>query len=326
MPLLVPDVRTDPRFVETFHLPDTRSEMAVPLRVKDRVVAVVDVQGNRLGQFDERDLSTLQALGIQIGGAIERAMLYADLKETVEQLRRTDRLRNDFLHTVNHEMRAPLTAILGFADFILREQAGPLTAAQREYLDEVRSSGERIQVLVENILEAARLEEGHVSPRCVAVQIEKVVAQILAMVGPAAMEKDITLSARLPDDLPHLLADPLMVERIVINLLTNAIKFTPKGGEAWIEATPSEKEPGMITVSVCDTGIGIPPEKIDHLFQRYRRLDTPQLGKVSGTGLGLYIVKGLVEAHGGRIWVESEAGKGSRFTFTLPVMPAAQSE
>jgi GAF domain-containing protein len=324
MPLLVPDVRTDPRFIETFHLPDTRSEMAVPLRVKDRIVAVVDVQGNRLGQFDQRDLSTLQALGIQISGAIERAMLYADLKETVEQLRQTDRLRNDFLHTVNHEMRAPLTAILGFADFILREQAGPLTAAQREYLDEIRSSGERIQALVENILEAARLEEGHVSPRCMEVQIDKVVARILAMVQPAAMEKNITLSTRLPDDLPQLLADPSMVERIVINLLTNAIKFTPKGGDVWIEAKLSEEEPDMIAVSVCDSGIGIPPEKIGNLFQRYRRLDTPQLGKVSGTGLGLYIVKGLVEAHGGRIWVESKVEKGSRFTFTLPIMPAAQ--
>lgn len=321
MPLLVPDVTTDPRFVESFYLPDTRSEMAVPLRVKGRIAAVLDVQGNRLGQFDESDLSTLQALGIQIAGAIERAMLYADLKETVEQLRQTDRLRNDFLHTVNHEMRAPLTAILGFADFILREQAGPLTAAQREYLGEIRSSGERIQMLVENILEAARLEEGQVSPHCLEVDIGEVAGRILAMVRPAAMEKNITLSARVPEDLPRVLADPLMVERIVINLLTNAIKFTPKGGAVWVEAGVGEQEPGMVWVSVCDTGVGISPDKIGDLFRRFRRLETPRLGKVGGTGLGLYIVKGLVEAHGGRIWVDSEVDAGSRFTFTLPVVP-----
>jgi GAF domain-containing protein len=321
MPLLVPDVSTDPRFLETFHLPNTRSEMAVPLRVKGRVVAVMDVQGDRLGQFDESDLSTLQALGIQIAGAIERALLYADLKETVEQLRQTDRLRNDFLHTVNHEMRAPLTAILGFTDFLLREQSGPLTTAQHEYLEEIRTSGERIQILVENILEAARLEEGQVSPRCQEVRIAEVVDQILAMVRPAAMEKSITLSSRVPDDLPLLLADPLMVERIVINLLTNAIKFTPQGGSVWLEAGLSKKEPGMVEVSVCDTGVGIPPESIGELFRRFRRLETPGLAKVGGTGLGLYIVKGLVEAHGGSIWVDSTVGQGTRFTFTLPVVP-----
>jgi signal transduction histidine kinase len=318
MPLLVPDVSVDPRFTGTLHMPNVRSEMGVPLRVKGRVVGAVDVQGSRLDQFDESDLSTLQALSIQIAGAIERAMLYADLRDTVEQLRQTDRLRNDFLHTVNHEMRAPLTAILGFTDFLVREQGGPLTTAQREYLEEIRTSAERIQVLVENILEAARLEEGQVLPRRMDVRVDEVASQILAMVRPAASEKSIALSSRVPADLPCISADPLMVERILINLVTNAVKFSSKGGSVWIEAGPSEKEPGMVEISVCDTGVGIAPEHIGELFQRYRRLETPGLGKAGGTGLGLYIVKGLVEAHGGHIGVESKVGAGTRFTFTLP--------
>jgi signal transduction histidine kinase len=136
------------------------------------------------------------------------------------------------------------------------------------------------------------------------------------------MEKNITVSSRVPNDLPTVLADPLMVERIVINLLTNAIKFTSKDGTVWVEAAPSEEEPGMVAVCVCDTGVGIPSDKIDDLFRRFRRVETPRLGKVAGTGLGLYIVKGLVEAHGGRIWVESKVDEGSRFTFTLPVIPS----
>ncbi len=322
MPLLVPDVTSDPRFQDYSLSPQARSEMAVPLRAKGRIIGALGVSGERPGQFDESDLSTLQALGIQIAGAIERAMLYADLKDTVERLRQTDRLRNDFLHTVNHEMRAPLTAILGFADFLLREQAGPLTVAQREYLEEIRTSGGRIQVLVENILEAARLEEGQVTPRCMEVCIGDVAGQILAMARPTASEKNIALVSRIPPDLPNVLADPLMVERIVINLLTNAIKFTPKGGLVWIEADCGA-EAGMVRVCVGDTGVGIPPEHIDEIFRRFRRLETPSLGKVGGTGLGLYIVKGLVEAHGGRIWVESAVGEGSKFFFTLPIAPGS---
>jgi GAF domain-containing protein len=321
MPLLVPDVAADPRFLESFHGPDTRTEMAVPLQAKGRVVGVLDVQGERVGQFDESDLSTLQAIGIQVSGAIERAMLYAELRQSVEQLRQTDRLRNDFLSTVNHEMRAPLTAILGFADFILREQAGPLSAAQREYLGDIRSSAERILALVENLLEAARLEEGQILPRCMAVRTEEVVARTMAIIRPAAMEKNITVSADVPPDLPEAWADPLMFERILINLLANAVKFTAAGGTVSVQARTSEQEAGMLAVRVSDTGVGIDPRHLGDIFQRYRRLETPALGKVSGTGLGLYIAKGLVEAHGGHIGVESVVGEGSTFTFTVPIAP-----
>ncbi len=319
VPLLVPDVAADPRFLEVYHLPNTRSEMAVPLQAKGRVVGVLDVQGERAGQFDESDLSTLQAIGIQVSGAIERAMLYDELRQSVEQLRQTDRLRNDFLSTVNHEMRAPLTAILGFTDFILRGQAGPLTAAQQEYLGDIRSSAERIMALVENLLEAARLEEGQVLPNCMAVHTEEVILRTVAILRPAAMEKNINLSAHVPADLPDAWADPLMYERILINLLSNAVKFTPAGGAVSVRAWQSEQSPGMLEVSVSDTGVGIAPQHLDEIFARYRRLETPTLGKVSGTGLGLYIVKGLVEAHGGHIRVDSVVGEGSTFTFTVPI-------
>ncbi|MGC8960470.1 MAG: GAF domain-containing protein [Chloroflexia bacterium] len=319
VPILVPDVTADARFPAAFYSPEVRAEMAVPLRAKNRVVGVLDVQGSRPGEFDESDLATLQAVGMQIGGALERAYLYAELRETVEQLRQTDRLRNDFLSAINHEMRAPLTAILGFADFLLREQAGPLTPAQREYLGDIRAGGERILSLVNNILEAARLEEGQVLPRWAEVHLEGIVAQVLAMLRPAAMEKEISLASRLPPDLPSAWADPVMVERILTNLLSNAIKFTPSGGSVWVEAGVSTRQPHMLEVSVSDTGVGIDPRYVGEIFQRYRRLETPGLGRVSGTGLGLYIVKGLVEAHGGQIEVRSAPGEGSTFTFTLPM-------
>lgn len=319
VPLLVPDVQAEPRYVPSPHLPDTRTEMAVPLRAKGRIIGVLDVQGDRLGQFDEGDLSTLQAVGMQVAGAIERAMLYAELRETVERLRQIDRLRNDFLSTVNHEMRAPLTAILGFTDFILREQAGPLTPAQREYLSDIRASGERIMALVDNMLEAARLEEGQVVPHPLWVRPAEVVERILGLMRPAAMAKEIALESRVSPDLPEAWADPLMLERILINLVSNAIKFTPSGGSVWVEARVSVKEAGWLEIGVGDTGVGISQEHFEEIFQRYRRLESPGLGKVAGTGLGLYIVKGLVEAHGGHIWVESQPGQGSTFTFTLPL-------
>ncbi len=321
VPILVSDVTADSRFPSAFYSPEARAEMAVPLRAKNRVAGVLDVQGSRPGEFDESDLATLQAIGMQIGGALERAYLYAELQRTVEELRQADRLRNDFLSAINHEMRAPLTAILGFADFLLREQAGPLTPAQREYLGDIRAGGERILSLVNNILEAARLEEGQVRPRWAEVHLDAVVAQVLAMLWPAAMEKEISLTSRLPPDLPPAWADPMMVERILTNLLSNAIKFTPAGGSVWVEAAVSTRRPQMLEVSVSDTGVGIDPRYIGEIFQRYRRLEAPGLGRVSGIGLGLYIVKGLVEAHGGEIEVQSAPGEGSTFTFTLPLSP-----
>ncbi len=321
VPILVSDVTADSRFPAAYYSSEARAEMAVPLRAKNRVVGVLDVQGNRPGEFDESDLATLQAIGMQIGGALERAYLYAELRKTVEELRETDRLRNDFLSAINHEMRAPLTAILGFADFLLREQAGPLTPAQKEYLGDIRAGGERILSLVNNILEAARLEEGQVRPRWTEVYLDTAVAQVLAMLRPAAMEKGISLTSHLPPDLPPAWADPTMVERILTNLLSNAIKFTPAGGSVWVEAAVSARQSQMLEVSVSDTGVGIAPQHINEIFQRYRRLEVPGLGRVSGTGLGLYIVKGLVEAHGGQIEVRSAPGEGSTFTFTLPLAP-----
>ncbi len=320
VPLLVPDTSANPRFRPMSDTAQVKAEMAVPLRAKGQVIGVLDVQGRSVDQFDESDLSTLQALSVQISGAIERAQLYTDLRKSLEQMREVDRLRNDFLSAINHEMRAPLTAILGFTDFLLREQAGPLTAHQREYLGDVRSSGERILNLVENLLKAARLEEGEILPQCAVVRIADVVAQTTATVRPAAMEKTIALSSRIPADLPDTWADPSMVERILINLLSNAVKFTPPGGAVWIDARPRDNEPEMIEVSVSDTGVGIDPKQVDQIFKRYHQLNTPGGGQRSGTGLGLYIVKGLVELHGGRVWVESALGEGSKFAFTLPVV------
>lgn len=321
VPLLVPDITIDPRFQKKGEPLNVRAEMAVPLRVKDEVIGVLDAQSDRVGQFGEADLSTLQAIASQVSGALERARLYTELRDSVRQLKETDQLRRDFLSTINHEMRAPLTAILGFTDFLLRAQAGPLTHAQEEYLGDIRAAGERILNLVENVLEAARLEDGKVVPRYLPVQIEELIDRTQSIVQAAAMEKALTLTAEIAPDLPMVWADPMMVERILINLLWNAVKFTPPGGKVWVEAAESKEFPDMVEVRVCDTGVGIDPAHFDDIFQRYRRLETPAVGQVGGTGLGLYIVQGLVQAHDGEIWVESTEGEGSTFTFTLPIVP-----
>ncbi|MBN1483667.1 MAG: GAF domain-containing protein [Chloroflexia bacterium] len=322
MPLLVSDVTLDPRSTLDDKDAQVRSEMAVPLRGKGKVIGVLNVQGSQAGQFDERDLSALQAIGNQVSGAIERAILYADLRDTVQQLQEIDNLRRDFLSTINHEMRAPLTAILGFTDFLMREQAGTLSALQREYLGDIRAAGERILSLVENLLEAARLEEGPVRPNCSWIELEEVLGRTICIVQPAAMEKALTLKQDLPADLPPLWADPTMLERILINLLSNAVNYSPPGGLVWVEAQVSQHDEDMLDICVGDTGVGIDPQDFELIFQRYRRLETPAVGKVGGTGLGLYIVQGLVQAHGGRIWVESQLGQGSKFHFTLPLQPS----
>ncbi len=320
VPLLLADLTAEERFQAMPYQAGARSEMAVPLWVKNEVIGVLDVQAAQPGRFAESDLATLQAIGSQVAGAIERAMLYTEVKGSLKQLQETDQLRRDVLSTINHEMRAPLTALLGFTDFLLREQAGPLTQAQREYLGDIRTAGERILTLVENILDAAKVEEGRIVPHCTEVSLKQVLERARAMVQPMAMDQALLLETTLADGLPPVWADPFLVERILINLLQNAVKFTPPGGKVWVEVRVAEGEDAL-EVSVCDTGIGIAPDHFEEIFQRYRRLETPAVGPVSGTGLGLYIVKGLVEAHGGRIWVRSAPGQGSAFTFTLPLTP-----
>ena len=243
-----------------------------------------------------------------------------DLRAANENLKRLDRVRTTFFSVINHEMRNPLHSILGFAQLLARERN--LCADEEEMLQGVMDNGQRLLDLVNNILDISRMEDGRLEIVPEEMGLRSVVEQAIASMEPMARRKRITVSLDTPGTVPDVRADPDRVLQILINLLSNAIKYTPETGSIWISCRGRSLS-SMVEISVRDNGIGIPAELLSKVFQRFSRLEREEMRHVVGTGLGLYISKGLVEAHGGEIRVESEEGRGSCFTFTLPAVRGA---
>jgi signal transduction histidine kinase len=239
-----------------------------------------------------------------------------DLQEVNENLKRLDGVKASFFSVVNHEMRTPLTAIIGYTDLLLDD--GSLTSHQLDLLRVVQDNSQRLLGLVTNLLDISRLEDGKLKIRPEALEVMDVVDRAMTVVAPLAERKRITIAVEVPDGLPRIHGDSRRVDQILVNLLSNAVKYTPDTGSVTLAAR-REEGAGWVAISVADTGIGIPVDLLPNLFDRFVRAEWVERTQVIGSGLGLSIAKGLVEAHGGEIWVESEEGCGSTFTFTLPV-------
>jgi len=215
---------------------------------------------------------------------------------------------------VSHELRSPLTAIAGYTDTLLH--AGPWGAdTEREFLEIVARSAGKLAGLVDNLLDAAKVEAGVLRLECEPVRVERIAEQVISQ--RRALMPDHTLRADVEPGLPLASADPLRVEQILANLVDNAIKYSPNGGPIAVRVSHVN---GHLTVGVSDRGVGVSPEQAERLFQRFYRVDSSLQRTTRGVGLGLFICRSLVEAHGGRIWVESQPGQGSTFWFTLPVL------
>jgi PAS domain S-box-containing protein len=234
----------------------------------------------------------------------------------VESARALDRLKTTFVSAVSHDLRTPLTSIKGYAEFLEDEIGGPLTETQREYIMQIVKSGLRLEHLVDDLLDFARLEAGTFTLTVEPAGLTATIAEILDSFRPQAQSARLSLEAELPDQPIALPMDKARIERVLSNLINNAIKFTPEGGRIVVRA---REEGGWVRCEVADTGIGIAPEDMPKLFQRFVQLE-PGRPK-GGTGLGLSISKAIVEAHGGRIGAESRPGNGSTFWFMLPLQP-----
>jgi signal transduction histidine kinase len=248
-----------------------------------------------------------------------------ELQGANEELKRLDRTKTHFFSIINHEMRSPLTTILGYTE-LLQMGGEDIPADERQrMLNNLRDSGQCLMDLVNNVLDMARIEDGRLTIVPSIVDLLPVVQNALEMVRPMADKKDISIEADISAALPRAWGDAGRISQILINLLSNAVKYTPDRGGVSLAARPS-KTKAMLEISVGDTGIGIPPEQLPHLFDRFSRLERPEIQHTPGTGLGLSIAKGLVEAHGGQIWVHSEEGRGTCFTFTLPTVEESSPE
>jgi PAS domain S-box-containing protein len=231
------------------------------------------------------------------------------------------RLKSDFVSIVSHELRTPLTSIKGYLDLLLMGTSGQFTKQQRSFLDIARNNAERLHELVGDLLDISRIESGKVELDVQVVSVTEVVNQVASSLQREFQHRGLTLTLDVPSDLPEVFADPRRLSQILTNLLANAYKYTQQGG-ATIRVRAVD---GRLQVDVADTGVGVSEEDREKLFTRFFRADDTAVRQQPGTGLGLNITKSLVELHGGKIWVESEPGQGSTFSFTLP-LPAGLVE
>jgi two-component system sensor histidine kinase BarA len=260
------------------------------------------------------------------------------LQQAYNKLQELDRLKSNFLATMSHELRTPLTSIIGYAEMLASGIGGTLNDEHKEFVDTIRNKGDHLLELITSLLDMSKLEQGRVTLRREAVDVPKLIAEVLRTVAPVAQKKGIRITSEVGESLPRLMGDSARLRQVMQNLTDNAIKFTPAGGEVNLSAQQVDLGPelggeGMeggaglvllmapspgIRLAVRDTGIGISQAEQDRIFDAFYQVDSSATREHGGTGLGLSIVKRLVEAHGGYVRVESEPGKGSTFAIELP--------
>lgn len=244
---------------------------------------------------------------------VGRQIIARDIRDR----KRLERMKSEFLATVSHELRTPLTSIMGFVELLLGEEPGKLTPTQREFLETALESSHHLLRTVNDILDVSRIEAGHLELRSQRVCLEKVVARAVRSARHLAESKHIALELETVSHLPDIEGDPERLEQVMDNLLNNAVKFTPRGGQVTVRV--QLRQMYAVQIEVTDTGIGIPPADMPYLFSRFHRGENVAGQAVPGTGLGLHIAEAIIKEHGGHIEVESEVGKGSTFRFVLPL-------
>ena len=250
----------------------------------------------------------------------ELATANKELERRGHELERATEVKSRFFASMSHDLRTPLNAIIGFSELLTEETAGQLNDKQKRFVQHVRNGGRFLLQLISDILDLSKLESGHLELNREDFLVEAAVSEVLSSLAPLATAKKIELKNAIEPGL-KVSADPLRFKQVLYNLLSNAVKFTPEGGDVQVQAS---RQGSFARISVTDRGIGIRPEDQAIIFNEFRQVGEKS-AKKEGTGLGLAIAKRLIEQHGGEIGVESEVGKGSRFTFTLPLVEALQA-
>jgi signal transduction histidine kinase len=261
-------------------------------------------------------VSTVRALCDQIALVVRNIRYNEELARKNDELTHLDQLKSDFMATMSHELRTPLTGIIGYSDMMLSGMTGELNEKQATFVNSILQGGETLLNLINDILDLTKIEAGRLELNFEAVDLRAALLGVLPVVKPRAQDKRIRLSTFLPTDLPLVWADPSKLNQVLLNLLTNGIKYTHENGSVSVEARTVGD---FVEIWVNDTGMGIAKEDQAKVFQRFTQIDSSATRSQGGTGLGLAIVKELVELHGGGIRVQSKLGKGSSFVFTMPI-------
>ena len=317
VPELIDDVASDSDYAPV--APDMAAQLTVPIRWKEQIIGVIALECSQQDSLSLEALELVIRLADHAAIAIENARLFG-------QLRQANAAKTEFISFVSHELKQPMTSIKGYTDLLVKGAAGELTDAQRGFLETVLSNADRMNKLVSDLLDISRIESGRMRLEFADVSIGQVIEDALRTIRRQIESKKQTLGVSVPPDLPTVWGDRDRFVQILTNLVSNAHKYTPEGGgiivraQPWVDGQQAEGNGAFVLCSVSDTGIGIKPEDQDRLFTKYFRADDPAVHSVAGTGLGLIITKSLVELHGGELWFESEWGKGTTFSFTIPVL------
>ncbi len=317
-PAHVDDAQADPSYTwtEAKEVMGLRSIFGVPMLREGEPIGVMVVLRNEVRSFSERERQLVATFADQAVIAIENVRLFNEIQDKSQQLEVANKHKSEFLANMSHELRTPLNAIIGFSEVLLERLFGDLNPKQEDYLKDIFSSGKHLLGLINDILDLSKVEAGRMELEPSTFDLASAVSNAMTLVRERAQSHGIALGQQIDSKLTEITADERKFKQILLNLLSNAVKFTPDNGRIDVTARLEASE---VVVAVHDTGIGIAPEDQAAVFEEFRQVGRNYTSKQEGTGLGLALTKRFVELHGGRIWLESEPGKGSTFTFTIPV-------
>jgi len=292
-----------------------RGVLAVPLLREGHMLGALQVFRREPGEFAPEIVELLKTFASQSAMAIQNARLFREIAEKGKQLEVASQHKSNFLASMSHELRTPLNAILGFNEMILGQVYGEVPVDMQEPLTDIQTSGKHLLRLINNVLDLAKIEAGRMELSLQDYSVHDTVASVHSTLRPLAAEKGLEFLANVPNDVPLAYGDGGRIAQCLMNLAGNSLKFTKAGKVEISVATRGD----ILVYKVSDTGIGIAPDKIDSLFTEFKQTDATIASEYGGTGLGLSISKKFIEMHGGRIWIESELGKGSAFIIEVPL-------
>jgi GAF domain-containing protein len=321
-PVQIPDIAVEGAYESPIRGPllhaGYRAVLTVPLILEDQVIGALGVSRKTPGEFAPEIVRLLITFATQSALAIQNARLFQEIEDKSRQLEAASQHKSEFLANMSHELRTPLNAVIGFSEVLSERMFGDLNEKQDEYLKDIHASGQHLLSLINDILDLSKIEAGRMELELTDFHLPAALDNALTLVRERAGRHGIALHATIDDRIEYIQADERKIKQVLLNLLSNAIKFTPESGRIDVETKPAN---GSIQVSVTDTGVGIAPEDQEAIFEEFRQVGTATK-KVEGTGLGLALSRKFIELHGGKIWVKSEVGAGSTFTFTIPVRRA----
>jgi signal transduction histidine kinase len=319
-PVHVPDVSREPKYISVD--PRVRSEICVPLKIADRVLGVLDVESYEINSFSAADEHLLQALAGQIATSLERIRLLAEAQQradelvnTLKQQKELARLRDEFVQNVSHEFRTPLAIVAGYIEILESREFGPLPQEYRQPINIIAKRVRLLSKLVEDL--TALLDLAAHEGDFTILRISDLITPLYAEFRMRALSEQIELTLDVESSLPSIRGEETLLRKAVDSLVENAIKFTPPSGRVEIRAKAQDHS---VLLQVSDTGVGFPPEEKDRIFERFYQVDGTSTRRFGGAGLGLALVKQIVDLHGGKLSVQSELGQGSTFQISLPAL------